>query len=44
VTVAIALVQQDSLETDPEQELAFLRRMLVASIFRVQSGIAPGLR
>lgn len=44
VTVAIALVQQDSLGTDPEQELAFLRRMLVPSIFRVQNGAGAGLR
>ena len=34
VTVAIALVQLDSLGNAPEQELAFLHRMLVPSIFK----------
>jgi len=34
VTVAIALVQQSSLGSAPEQELGFLRRMLVPSIFK----------
>lgn len=34
VTVAIALVQLDSLGSAPEQELEFLHRMLVPSIFK----------
>ena len=34
VTVAIALVQQNSLGRAPEQEIDFLRRMLVPSIFK----------
>jgi len=38
VTVAISLLQQTSADTDPEAEMAYLRKMLLPSIFNPRQG------